>query len=165
MSWNFSLCSSLNSHFAAVQAKHSLFALVHLVADFSLPPLSFLSLSHACFLAGSAWHADGRRSYFNVQRGESTIQAQGAWCWWSELRTPCSPWELFKAEPEPEQRKSCGPQLRLTLKAANPVVSHLLLPASFHYLFFSISSSCCLCLLQSIIINGNSKHLSLSAYW
>lgn len=54
------------------------FALVPLVADFRLPPLSFLSLSRACFLAGSAWDAERRRSYFNVQRGGSTIQAQGA---------------------------------------------------------------------------------------
>lgn len=54
------------------------FALVHSVADFSLLPLSFLSLSRVRFLAGSAWDADGRRSYFNVQRGGSTIQAQGA---------------------------------------------------------------------------------------
>lgn len=58
-----------------------------------------------------------------------------------------------------------GPAALTDMKNSQSLVSHLLLPSSFHYLFFSISSSYWFCLLQSIIINANSKHLSLSCYW
>lgn len=53
-----------------------------------------------------------------------------------------------RAAEEPE------PAAVIDIKAANPHVCHLLLPASFHYLFFSISSNYCLCLPQSIMINA-----------